>query len=216
MCSLVNRTADNWRPLFAIADLAGGTWPERARNAARALSHAVESDSLFEETLAAIREMIGRRDEITSKEIIDRLVKIEDGPWAEWGKDHKPITQNALARLLKPHKVFPSDIGPEWMRRKGYRRSQFEQLFEAYLKAPPPPPPDNRAAAQDAMEPAQAEHSEPRSPDSDCADGHGEKPNHDGLLRGCADAQEGCGPENDPWADPPTLQRPGCPDLGAA
>ena len=29
-----NRTADNWRPLIAIADVAGGDWPERARRIA--------------------------------------------------------------------------------------------------------------------------------------------------------------------------------------
>ncbi len=29
-----NRTADNWRPLIAIADVAGGEWPERAREIA--------------------------------------------------------------------------------------------------------------------------------------------------------------------------------------
>jgi hypothetical protein len=38
----------------------------------------------------------------------------------------KPITQNALARLLKPHKVFPADVGPEHARRKGYKRAQFD------------------------------------------------------------------------------------------
>jgi putative DNA primase/helicase len=36
MVGLVNRTADNWRPLFAIADVVGGTWPERAHKAAKA------------------------------------------------------------------------------------------------------------------------------------------------------------------------------------
>ena len=34
--------------------------------------------------------------------IVDELARIEGGPWAEWGKGGKPITQNALARLLKP------------------------------------------------------------------------------------------------------------------
>jgi hypothetical protein len=44
----------------------------------------------------------------------------------------KPITQNALARLLKPHNVFPVDVGPEHARRKGYKRAQFERLFQAF------------------------------------------------------------------------------------
>jgi putative DNA primase/helicase len=151
MGELVNRTADNWRALFAIADVAGGPWPERARLAAKALSETLGTEEVFEQTVQAINGIIGERDEITSREMTDRLVEIEDGPWAEWGKDRKPMTQNALARLLKPHKVFPSDIGPERMRRKGYRRSQFDHLFEAYLK-PSPPPPEKRASAQDAME----------------------------------------------------------------
>ena len=29
MGALINRDADNWRPLFAIADLIGADWPER-------------------------------------------------------------------------------------------------------------------------------------------------------------------------------------------
>jgi len=33
-----NRLADNWRPLFAIAEIAGGDWPQRALAAFTALS----------------------------------------------------------------------------------------------------------------------------------------------------------------------------------
>jgi putative DNA primase/helicase len=197
MDSLVNRKADNWRPLFAIADMVGGHWPERAREAAKALSDTLASPSVFDETLAAIKDMFGERTEITSQEIVDRLVQIEGGPWAEWGKERKPITPNALARLFKPHRVYPVDIGPERSRRKGYKRSQFEQLFDAYLKVSPPPPPGNRAAAQDAMESGQAGHSRPHSPDSNCADGYSEKSNNAGLLRGCADTPGECSDDLD-------------------
>src|SRR5262249_59833781 len=40
---LINRRADNWRGLLAIADEAGGEWPGRARKAAEA-SHNAEGD----------------------------------------------------------------------------------------------------------------------------------------------------------------------------
>ena len=40
--ALNNRQADNWRPLLAIADTAGGDWPRRARDAALGLSAADE------------------------------------------------------------------------------------------------------------------------------------------------------------------------------
>jgi hypothetical protein len=97
--------------------------------------HETEHRALFEKTLAAIRDIIGDLEEISSKRIVDELARVEGGPWAEWGKGkhRKPITQNALARLLKPHKVFPVDVGPEHSRRKGYKRVQLERLFQAYL-----------------------------------------------------------------------------------
>src|SRR5262249_58079582 len=41
---IVNREADNWRPLVAIADVAGGKWPQRARKAALA-AHAAAGDA---------------------------------------------------------------------------------------------------------------------------------------------------------------------------
>jgi hypothetical protein len=82
-----------------------------------------EKQVLFEKTLAAIRNIIGDREEIASRVIVDELARIESGPWAEWGKGRKPITQ-----MLKPHNVSPTDVGPEHARRKGYRRAQFEHL----------------------------------------------------------------------------------------
>jgi hypothetical protein len=90
-----------------------------------------EKSALFEKTLIAIRHIIGDLEEISSKRLVDELARIEGGPWAHWGKGthKKPITQIALARLLKPYHVFPVDVGPEHARRKGYKRAQFETLF---------------------------------------------------------------------------------------
>jgi hypothetical protein len=34
---VVNRAADNWRPLLAISDIAGGDWPTRTRHAVQCL-----------------------------------------------------------------------------------------------------------------------------------------------------------------------------------
>ena len=42
---LHDRAQDNWEPLFAIADLAGGEWPDLARKAALALSGAVDAET---------------------------------------------------------------------------------------------------------------------------------------------------------------------------
>jgi putative DNA primase/helicase len=50
--ALNDRAADNWRPLLAIADLAGEDWPKRAREAALVLSgeEAPHSTSTFSPT----------------------------------------------------------------------------------------------------------------------------------------------------------------------
>ena len=42
--SLNDREMDGWRPLLAIADMAGGEWPEAARTAAVLLAEADEFD----------------------------------------------------------------------------------------------------------------------------------------------------------------------------
>ena len=39
-----DRAADAWEPLIAIADLAGGHWPETAREACRAMCRTAEED----------------------------------------------------------------------------------------------------------------------------------------------------------------------------
>jgi hypothetical protein len=85
-----------------------------------------EERALFEKTHGVIRQIMGSLVEVSSKRLVDELARIEGGPWAEWGKRRKPITQRALARLLRPHEIFPVDVGPEHARRKGYRRAQFE------------------------------------------------------------------------------------------
>lgn len=49
--TLSNRAADNWRPLLAIAAVAGGDWPRRLKTAA--LAHAGTADSALLEMLLA-------------------------------------------------------------------------------------------------------------------------------------------------------------------
>jgi hypothetical protein len=104
------------------------TEPKQARN-----NETPEERELLQKTLGAIRHILGALGEISSKRLACELARIEGGPWAEWGsgRRRKPITQNALARLLRPHHVSPVDVGPSHARRKGYKRNQFEHLFRS-------------------------------------------------------------------------------------
>ena len=134
---LFNRDADNWRPLLAIAEAAGGHWPEWAREAA-ALCCQVEGEedgTQIELLLGDIRDVFAEKqpndvteaDEITSAALVGRLVGMEGHPWAEMGKSRKPLTQNRLARMLKPLGIGPGMVGPEENRLRGYRRERFTE-----------------------------------------------------------------------------------------
>jgi hypothetical protein len=97
---LSDRKADAWEPLFAIADLAGGDWPQRARKAALALSgeHIVEEDNVGTTLLADIRALFSDDAagcQIKSEQLVEALVAIEGHPWAEFGRMRKPITKKA-------------------------------------------------------------------------------------------------------------------------
>ena len=146
MPGLVNRTADNWRPLYAIAEAAGGDWPARVALAAAALT-TVEDELAQIMLLTDIRMMFESEDtdRLASATIVDRLAAIEGRPWAEW-RHGKPITSNQLARLLKPFCIVSGTIRTPGGTPKGYYLNSFEDAFERYFPseaATTPQPPSN-------------------------------------------------------------------------
>ena len=100
MGDLFNRVADVWRPLYQIADVLGGDWPKRVRDAAAAL--VLQDDDAEEELirlLADIRSIFDaeKTDWLSSAVLTNALVELEGRGWAEYGKAEKPLTQNRLA-----------------------------------------------------------------------------------------------------------------------
>jgi putative DNA primase/helicase len=135
--SLNDRAADNWRPLLAIADLAGGDWPARARDAACVLSgEGHDSTSLNVELLADIRAAFGDLDIIRSADLVTKLTADPERPWAEW--NHKqgkpqPLTQRQLAGLLKPFGIISERVEAAGLpQARGYKRAHFEGAWDAY------------------------------------------------------------------------------------
>lgn len=60
---LHDRAADNWRPLLAIADAAGGKWPKLARGAAITLTDSDDdAESCAVMLLADIRDLFDQSD----------------------------------------------------------------------------------------------------------------------------------------------------------
>jgi Protein of unknown function (DUF3631) len=149
MGELFNRQADNWRPLFAIADAAGGKWPELVRKTAKALIVTDDgAETLDIKLLADIRAVFTNdtlknvvisdtETTITSQDLVDYLVHMEGRPWAEMGRTAKPLTQNRLARMLVNFRIVPGYVGPESDRKRGYVLARFLDAFARHLPQQP-------------------------------------------------------------------------------
>jgi putative DNA primase/helicase len=133
--SLFNRAADNWRPLLAIADLAGGDWAAAARAIAEASEGAKQDQSTRAMLLSDIRDLfVGRphTDRIGSTALATELGAMEGRPWAEW-RNGKPITAASLARTLAPFGISPGTRRDGSDTFKGYLLADFNEAFARYL-----------------------------------------------------------------------------------
>jgi hypothetical protein len=134
-----DRAADTWEPLIAIADVAGGDWPARARRAALALTAEDDTDTTMgARLLGDLRNVFGTADAMHGQTILNALHKIEEAPWADY-YGH-PLNARDLARLLKPYGASPVDVKIDGVNHKGYRREHLHDTWTRYL--PPPPRPD--------------------------------------------------------------------------
>ena len=132
-----NRVAANWRLLLAIADAAGGDWPEEARVSAVTIEKvkATLDVSIGVQLLGDIRAVFGDQAEcVFSSTLVERLIANPEGPWAEYHRG-KPITQKQLARLLGAYGIMSETVWIGDKSRKGYKRVAFEDAWIRYLGA---------------------------------------------------------------------------------
>jgi putative DNA primase/helicase len=135
---LHDRAADNWRSLLAIADEAGGGWPERARRAAVALTAAGADDAetMCTMLLADLHELFNAEPSgvLFTAEILAALHKRDDRPWPEY-RHGKPITGRQVASLIKEVGVPTNKTvrRPGAKTDKGYRVEWFVDAFMRYL-----------------------------------------------------------------------------------
>ncbi|MFJ1613872.1 DUF3631 domain-containing protein [Streptomyces sp. NPDC088251] len=147
-----DRPADVWEPLLAVADAAGGHWPERARAACVELVHAAQDN---DEASLGVRLLTDLRDAVfcgaerlPTAVILERLLAMDDAPWADL--DDKPLNSRGLAKFLGQY-VTPANkpIKPRGIRissgtPKGYYA---EDLTDAWARYCPPPPPRSATSA---------------------------------------------------------------------
>jgi putative DNA primase/helicase len=183
---IYNREADNWRPLLAIAIVAGSHWPQRARQAVvHSRNDGDDDDSLVAVLLADIRATFAENetDRLSSSDLVEALVDLQGRPWAEYGRNDKPLSQNQLARLLKRVNIVPTvvRIGAETPR--GYLLSQFSEAFERYLSAEGGSKPQQCNKCEEIRISATFQTA---TPESDVAVEECERPNNDRLCCGVA------------------------------
>jgi hypothetical protein len=129
-----DRAADCWEPLVAVADLAGGRWPELARTACKKMTAAAADaeGSFAERLLADLRVVFGDAPTLWTATIIERLAALDEAPWADYYGQR--VTDRAIAKLLRPYGVRSRDIKGEDGKavRKGYYREDLHDTWQRY------------------------------------------------------------------------------------
>lgn len=136
---VVDRPAELWEPLIAVADAAGGHWPATARAACVELLKVAEDRevSLGVRLLVDLRTVFSDSDAMTTADILEALQGLEEAPWGDlYGK---PLQARGLARMLRQYEVKSTKVKVAGKSLQGYRREDMWEAWERY--APPPTSP---------------------------------------------------------------------------
>ncbi|WP_424920591.1 MULTISPECIES: DUF3631 domain-containing protein [unclassified Streptomyces] len=148
---VTDRPADVWEPLLAVADAAGGDWPERARTACVELVTAARADdkgSLGIRLLTDLRDYVmAGIDRMPTVAILDRLCALDEAPWADMSG--RPLDSRGLAKMLGEY--MTEDNTPVKARNiktagtvlKGYYAADLHDAWQRYC----PPPPSGAATS---------------------------------------------------------------------
>jgi len=128
-----DRPADVWEPLIALADAAGGDWPEKAREAAIAFVTEAQDTpaTMGVRLLGDIRDAFGDADQMPTSSLLVVLNEMDEAPWGDLRG--QPLDARKLARMLKPYEVSPCDIRVEGSVVKGYKRGSLWDAWQRYL-----------------------------------------------------------------------------------
>jgi hypothetical protein len=136
-----DRAADTWEPLVAVADHAGGDWPERARAAAVALTaEAADSGEISDRlrVLADCRTAFADDLALPTIELLARLWAIPDSGWNEFGPGG--LTGKKLGSLLREYGIRSANIRFLGIgQAKGYQRAEFVDTWQRYCPLPDEP-----------------------------------------------------------------------------
>ena len=131
---LNDRMADICEPLIVLAELAGGPWPELARQAMVGLSESAQANDPIETLLLDIQLIFTNMgvERAFSRTLVAALNRLADRPWSEIRKG-KPINDQWLGRQLQPYEIASKTmrIGKELA--KGYLGADFREALQRYF-----------------------------------------------------------------------------------
>ncbi|MBB3037436.1 DUF3631 domain-containing protein [Hoyosella altamirensis] len=127
-----DRAADVWEPLIAVADMAGGDWPKRARAAAVAMVAAAEEDESDSVNVTLLRDIKDVFESLhvsflKSDALCVKLHEIEDSPWRQF-----ELNPSKLGHRLKEYGIKTA-FRDGYKKERGYRLTDFSDTFERYL-----------------------------------------------------------------------------------
>jgi hypothetical protein len=134
---VVDRDADCWEPLLAVADAAAGHWPDTARCCAVLLVLLLREEGeerLSLRLLADMRTVLGDDEQAATTVILDKLHALDESPWADIRG--KPLNDRGLATRLRPYHIKPRNIRIGEATPRGYRRADFVPVWKRYLPSP--------------------------------------------------------------------------------
>ena len=152
MKSLINRNRNNWRPIFKLAEILGGEWPDQMALAAGVPPvRSKESDSM--KLLSDIRNVFASYaarkkpiDGIPSTMLVGILNsdQYRESGWYRYRNNRDPLDEGDLAELLSGFEIEPKAIRLNKDHKailesqkdvvKGYRLEWFKEKFARYLK----------------------------------------------------------------------------------
>jgi hypothetical protein len=139
--AFISRPADNWTLLWAIAELAGDDWAKQARDAAERLSRdELAQPSWLDRLLRVLWSVFieGKRNNITSRQLVARLTADPTSEWCDYGRGHgHRVTEREVAFLLRKVHIHPRLVGKK--RVSGYHRADFleKEVFQHFLGRDP-------------------------------------------------------------------------------
>ncbi len=157
--ALNDRAADIWEPLLVLADIAGGHWPEAARQAGVGLSAGSQEQNLTASLLLGIFALftIEKKERLFTRELVMGLNNFADRPWAEM-RQGNPVTDIWLSQVLRPYGIKPRTLWEGGSSAKGYVLKDFAEVFRRYVTRTDlhhylgEPPPAEEGEKEDATE----------------------------------------------------------------